>query len=157
MAGKVGARGSVAERFEQYSIPEPNSGCTLWFGTVDRHGYGQLRVAGKLQYATHVALSLSGRPIPAGKRACHHCDNPGCANADHLFIGDQASNVADMLKKGRQNHSGLTIGWGHNRKSSELRDKVMEMAKNGGGPSAIGRALGMTRQTAARIIAERGA
>jgi len=33
---------STIERFEEKSIPEPNSGCHLWMGAVDKDGYGQL-------------------------------------------------------------------------------------------------------------------
>lgn len=124
MTAKAGCRGTVAERFEKYSIPEPNSGCLLWCGSVDRRGYGQLRVDGKLKYATHIALSLAGRPLAPNHRALHHCDNPGCVEAVHLFAGTQADNVYDMMQKGRDDFSGLALGrrgrpfktycrWGH--------------------------------------------
>jgi hypothetical protein len=39
--------------------------------------------------------------IPKNKIICHSCDNPSCANPDHLFIGDQQDNVDDAVKKGR--------------------------------------------------------
>lgn len=93
---------TIAERFADYVLPEPNSGCFLWEGSTDRKGYGQLRVARNvLKYATHIALELEGRPVPDGMNACHHCDNPICVNPDHLFIGTQKDNTDDMLRKGR--------------------------------------------------------
>lgn len=93
---------TLADRFMDYVSPEPNSGCFLWEGSCDRRGYGQLRVSRDvLRYATHVALELDGRPVPHGMGACHHCDNPGCVNPAHLFVGTQKDNAADMIRKGR--------------------------------------------------------
>ena len=100
----------ASDRFKKYTIPEPNTGCLLWTGSVDQHGYGGLRVSGKIKRATHLALELSGRPLPHGMRALHSCDNPYCVNADHLFAGTQKDNVADMMVKNRHDHSGLVNG-----------------------------------------------
>jgi hypothetical protein len=32
---------------------------------------------------------------------CHTCDVRDCVNPDHLFVGTQKANVADMIAKGR--------------------------------------------------------
>jgi hypothetical protein len=96
---------SLRERFMEFVYPEPNSGCWLWGGSVDRNGYGQIRIRqkglGSLRFATHISLELAARPLPTGLLACHSCDFPPCVNPDHLFAGTQMDNVHDSMAKGR--------------------------------------------------------
>lgn len=97
-------------RFERRTIPEPMSGCLLWTGEVNDKGYGRFLIGGKRIPSTHVALALAGRPVPNGMLACHHCDNPGCVNEAHLFVGTHTDNKRDMMGKNRHDHSGLLTG-----------------------------------------------
>lgn len=89
-------------------IPEPNSGCWLWTGTVNDEGYGLIKVRGRIIRAHRAAYEDLVGPIPAGKLVCHKCDVRSCINPDHLFTGTVADNARDMGRKGRQHLSRLT-------------------------------------------------
>ena len=39
--------------------------------------------------------------VPEGKLVLHRCDNPGCVNPDHLYIGNHQDNMDDKMKRGR--------------------------------------------------------
>lgn len=91
----------ISERLEAHSIPEPNSGCLLWFGALGGSGHGRMKVAGKWEGAHRIAWEEKNGPIPAGLWVLHKCDVHCCINTDHHFLGDHDDNMADMVAKRR--------------------------------------------------------
>lgn len=93
---------TLAERFENFVMREPNSGCWLWTGFVNDEGYGYFGVAASLPRKAHrVSYEMHKGVIPDGLLVCHKCDTPSCVNQDHLFLGTDAENMRDRDGKSR--------------------------------------------------------
>ena len=89
---------TLAERF--WSRVDKQGNCWLWTGARDSNGYGKFWVAPCLKMATHVAwlLEIGSWPVNC---MCHHCDNPSCVRASHLFDATRKENTQDAMRKGR--------------------------------------------------------
>ena len=99
----VGKRGTPLERFERHYIPEPNSGCWIWLGSIhEAHGYAQLAMPGGIPIRAHrLAYQLFKGKIPKGKDVRHTCDIRCCVNPDHLLVGTRKQNMQDAQERGR--------------------------------------------------------
>jgi HNH endonuclease len=80
---------------------QSGEGCWVWTGSVNKDGYGQIRVNRRTERVHRLAWQEINGPIPPGMHVCHSCDTPACCNPAHLFIGTQSDNVSDMVAKGR--------------------------------------------------------
>lgn len=96
-------RSRLRERLELRSRKAPG-GCIEWTGSVDRCGYGKIKVvAGGTKRTTgaHRASWLAHRGDIAGSLVLDHlCRNPLCINVDHLELVTNAENLL------RGDHSG---------------------------------------------------
>lgn len=82
------------------SVGHPG-GCWGWNGSTDNFGYGRLQHEGRNQPAHRISWEMTNGPIPAGLCVLHRCDNPPCANPEHLFLGTKKDNMMDAAAKGR--------------------------------------------------------
>jgi hypothetical protein len=96
--------------------------CWEWAAGKDRQGYGQIRLHPMGVFFAHrIAYFVSAGVDPGPLSTCHKCDNPGCCNPAHLFLGTHADNVADMVAKGRAAHNAMP-GESHPRSVLTGRD-----------------------------------
>ena len=139
---------SILDRFERYCRPDPNSGCWLWAGDWNRDGYGVFRIQRHRHVGAHrVSWTLHRGPIPDGMSILHKCDVRCCVNPDHLYIGDQAKNVNDMMNRGRW---GGPTGERHH-KAKLSREQVFEIRSRTESIDVLAPIYGVDRTTIARI------
>ena len=120
--------------------------CWEWLGTKKK-GYGYLhsREANRKwkTRAHRFSYELHNGPIPDGLVVCHTCDNPGCVNPAHLWLGTDEDNVADRLVKGRSaRHLGRA------NPMSKLDEKAVRAIRfdESGSHEALARKYGVSRR-----------
>lgn len=88
---------SLREQFDARWIPEPNTGCWLWIGTVmPVRGYGRMPDESKrIRFAHRIAWQLYRGPIPEGLVIDHVCRVRSCVNPDHLRLVTIGQNVLE--------------------------------------------------------------
>lgn len=147
---------TIQERFEDKFTK--SKGCWEWGASKVRGGYGQFNIAGRTQGAHRVAYQLYVGEIPAGMCVCHHCDNPGCVNPAHLFLGTIADNMHDCENKGRGIGKGSGVS-GEKHWKAKLTEaqiiKIRTMYSEGARGVDLAKEFGVSRATISNIVCGR--
>ena len=102
----------LTDRF--WSKVDRSGDCWEWTAGKVSSGYGVFWVSRErksVRATRHMAAACMGVPeLPSDILVCHHCDNPGCVNPEHLFLGSYEDNAKDRESKSRGNHF---CGGGH--------------------------------------------
>ena len=100
--------------FNSKFVVDEETGCHMWTAGKNDQGYGYFAVKTVMVRAHRFAYERANGPIPEGLVIDHLCEVKACVNPDHLFLGSNADNTADMVKKGRAK-SVVSIGEANGR------------------------------------------
>jgi hypothetical protein len=93
---------TAEERFWKYVDIDITTGCFNWIGYKNKCGYGSFGYNKKIKLANRVSWQIHYGYKPEDICVLHKCDNPGCVNPDHLWLGTHQENMDDRDNKGRQ-------------------------------------------------------
>ena len=142
-------RKSISERF--WSKVRKTDTCWLWTASLDSGGYGSFKIKNILHTAHRIAWELTHGPIERGTGhhgicVLHRCDVRTCVNPDHLFLGTQRENIADMDAKRRRARVPGELH--HNAKLTEEAVREIRNAPKG---ASLAKKFGVSRNTILRI------
>ncbi|MCP2163141.1 HNH endonuclease [Williamsia serinedens] len=83
---------------ERVSVTD--QGCWEWTEYVNKAGYGRCFLKGQTWFAHRLSYAIH-KGDPGLGFVCHTCDNPKCCNPDHLYLGDNDTNMADKARRER--------------------------------------------------------
>lgn len=149
------AHASAVRRFWNYVPNRPEVGCWEWVGYRYPDGYGQHSICYEQILAHRFSWFLHTGVDAGDMYVLHHCDNPPCVryHHDHLFLGTQADNLADMDSKGRR-VSPDRVG-AKNPSAKLTGQQVLEIIKHvqsGNTHTSIAREYGISAANVSNII-----
>jgi hypothetical protein len=130
-------------------MPEGNA-CMEWPRARKFDGYGKVRHKGKQLRAHRVAFELTCGPIAPGLQVLHECDNPACFRPNHLFLGTNAENRVDSVRKGRH-RAPRGEASGRSRLTEDQVREIRDLMSKGATQRPVARLFGVS-QSAISLI-----
>lgn len=112
--------------------------CWPWIGYKKSSGHGLTSYKSAPIHASRKAYILTHGPISSALCVNHRCDNAGCCNPSHLYLGTRADNMIDFWSKtpaGERSQRGrpttldekqLERLWQRRRKGATLKECAAE-------------------------------
>lgn len=132
--------------------------CWPWLRCLDEGGYGlfgivQLHRSQRIVRAHRFSYELTYGTIPEEAQVLHQCDFRACCNPFHLFLGDNAQNVADKMAKGRHRAQQCGAGNTQARLTNEDIDQIRRCYAAGGiSQDHLAREFGVHQTQISRIV-----
>jgi hypothetical protein len=141
----------VASFWSRVNRANGDKACWIWTGAKDWDGYGLYALEGRRsERATRIAWRLiKGERVPKHLQCLHTCDNPGCVNPAHIFLGTTADNMRDRDQKGRQSRGSF-----HPKAlltEAQVID-ILNLSEAGLSQHAIARRFGVSRAAISGIL-----
>lgn len=138
------------------------NGCIEWTG-ARAQGYGAINIRledgkqGQLKVTRLLYCHAKGIQYKeiAHLELCHHCDNPGCVNVDHLFAGTAADNMHDRYKKNRYNTQPFGFEHSNSKITKAQLKKIIKLWKSGVKYKTIATIVGLREGLLQRFFAKK--
>lgn len=132
------------KRFFKLVKHDPETGCVVWTGHVNRQGYGLKKIGKRDQYLAHrVFLALCNNPVPVDKQVNHTCKHHGKRCLSHVEICDRSHNI-----RYARDHEG---GIGRQKITRRVAQEIKRRSANKQSPRSIAKELGVSINTVYRI------
>jgi len=129
--------------------------CWEWAGYRsggDKYGYLSLGGRGEGVISAHrFCYQLHNEEIPESQYVLHRCDNAGCVNPKHLYLGSQKQNMCDMVLRERRTVFGPPAGRRH-KLSKEQEKDIRDRWSNGESYAALAREFKVGPSTISRVV-----
>lgn len=149
---------SIEDRISEHllEIEGPlNTPCWKWQRSTCNYGHGHIWFDGRVHIVHRLVYALCVGDIPDDMNVLHKCDVPGCCNPDHLFLGTQQDNIADMIAKGR--HRFANSGEKNGRALVTAKDvlRIRKLCDEGTSHTELAREYGLQPSAIDKIAARR--
>lgn len=132
---------SRLEAFARKTDKRGHDECWPWLANKNKSGHGRFRSGGRLVMAHRQSWEFFFGNIPEGKMVLHKCDDPGCVNPYHLYLGSNSDNMKDSVRAGTHN--------GPQRRSlnEEQLKEAQRLLSFGRSQYSVARILSVSRST----------